>query len=394
MKTTEANEQILAEMMVGREVLFEELDKKDIPKGEVLLVEEIKARDNRGLIALDGVSFNLKKGEILGIAHVPEDRLATGLSKEATVSENLIMGIQHEKPYAINGIHINNKKVKERTNRLIDEFDIRTPSGDLPAGKLSGGNMQRMVIAREFSFQTPILIIAQPTRGVDVGAIEFIHSQIIEKRNNGVAILLVSAELDEIFRLSDRIITFYEGKITGEFLNDEISNLPKGIGILLAIFGGGLVGGIYAFIPGLLKVKYKIDEVITAIMLNSVAVLFTSYLVNYPFATTKGKMGGTEIIAEGYHLSRMVKLSTLNTSIFFMGFIAIIIYYLMEKTSAGYDFKIVGQNSLFARYGGIDDKKQMIIAMVISGALCGIAGVFEVLGVHYRFLQNISPGYA
>lgn len=275
LNTKDADEQILAEMMVGREVLFDELHKKEVTKEEVLSVKNIKAKDNRGLKALNGISFNLKAGEILGIAgvegngqselvevltglrkieegsflingieasnksskeirklgiaHVPEDRLTTGLSREATIWENLIMGIQHEEPYAIKGVHINREKVKERTNKLIDEFDIRTPSGDLPAGNLSGGNMQKMVIAREFSFDTPILIIAQPTRGVDIGAIEFIHSQIIEKRNNGGAILLVSAELDEIFRLSDRIITIYEGKITGEFINGEISKREIGL---------------------------------------------------------------------------------------------------------------------------------------------------------------------
>lgn len=275
LETKEANEGILAEMMVGREVLFEQLDKKETFKEEVLLVEGLRARDNRGLVALNGVSFNLRRGEVLGIAgvegngqselvevltglrkteegrilingvdasnkspkeirnlgiaHVPEDRLSTGLSIEATIWENLIMGIQHKEPYAIRGIHMNEKKIKDRANRLIDEFDIRTPSSNLPAGKLSGGNMQKMVIAREFSFNTPILIVAQPTRGVDVGAIEFIHSQIIEKRNDGVAILLVSAELDEIFRLSDRIITFYEGEITGEFLKDQISKQEIGL---------------------------------------------------------------------------------------------------------------------------------------------------------------------
>ena len=186
----------------------------------------------------------------------------------------------------------------------------------------------------------------------------------------------------------------YLGAFAAAYVGFTFVNLPKGMGIILAIIAGAIVGGLYAFVPGLLKVKYKIDEVITTIMLNSVAVLFTSYLVNYPFASTRGKMGATEMIAEQYKLSRLVKLSTLNTSIFFMGIIAIIIYYLMEKTSAGYDFKIVGQNSLFARYGGINDKKQMLIAMVLSGVLCGIAGVFEVLGVHYRFLQHISPGFA
>ena len=286
LNTKEANEHILAEMMVGREVLFKELDKEEVSKDEILVVEGMKAKNNRGLTALDRVSFNLRKGEILGIAgvegngqselvevltglrpmeegrvyinkvdasnknpkeiremgigHIPEDRLTTGLSTEASIWENLLLGLQHSEPYAKKGIHMNKKEIKKRTTSLINKFDIRTPSGELPVGKLSGGNMQKVVIAREFSFNTPILIVSQPTRGVDVGAIEFIHKQIIQKRNSGVAILLVSAELDEIFRLSDRIITFYEGKITGEFLNGEISRQEIG----LYMTGKEMEGGI------------------------------------------------------------------------------------------------------------------------------------------------------
>ena len=208
-----------------------------------------------GVLANDNVSLDIGKGEIHAIIGENGAGKSTLMNiiyglYEPTSGEvffegkpvkikspldaiGLGIGMVHQHfmlvPYAIKGVHINKKKVKERTNRLIDEFDIRTPSGDLPAGKLSGGNMQKMVIAREFSFDTPILIIAQPTRGVDVGAIEFIHSQIIEKRNKGAAILLVSAELDEIFRLSDRIITLYEGKVTGEFLNGEITKKEIGL---------------------------------------------------------------------------------------------------------------------------------------------------------------------
>ena len=276
--TQDANERVLAEMMVGREVLFDKIDKKDmedIECKEILKVEKLRARDNRGLIALRSIDLSLRPGEILGIAgiegngqselvevltglrekesgqifingvevsnksprdirelgiaHVPEDRLAMGLSKDASISENIIMGNQHNEPYAIKGIHLNRSKIKEKSRKLIKEFDIRTPSENVLVGNLSGGNMQKVIIAREFSFNTPILIISQPTRGVDIGAIEFIHSQIIEKRNEGCAILLVSAELDEIFRLSDRIITIYEGIITGEFKEGEISKQEIGL---------------------------------------------------------------------------------------------------------------------------------------------------------------------
>lgn len=186
----------------------------------------------------------------------------------------------------------------------------------------------------------------------------------------------------------------YLGAFAAAYVGITFTSLPPVVGVPLAIVVGGLVGGAYAFVPGILKVKYKVDEVITTIMLNTVAILFTSYLVNHPFATTQGKMGATEIIADQYQFSKLIRLSNLNSSIFYMIGIALVMYYLLEKTSFGYDIKMTGQNNLFARYGGIDDKKQMLIAMVISGGLCGIAGVFEVLGVHYRFLQNISPEYA
>lgn len=274
-KTKDTDEHMLAEMMVGKEILFDKLDKKAILGEELLRVKDIKARDNRGLLALKGIDFYIRRGEVLGIAgvegngqselvevltglrqledgiiyineekiipknpkhmrdlgiaHVPEDRLGVGLSEDATLTENMMMGIQYREEYAKHGIHLNKEKIRNRTNKLIKDYDIRTPSQDVRLSNLSGGNMQKVVIAREFAFNTPILIISQPTRGVDIGAIEFIHSQIIEKRNEGCGILLVSAELDEIFRLSDRIITIYEGEITGEFRKDEITKREIGL---------------------------------------------------------------------------------------------------------------------------------------------------------------------
>lgn len=187
----------------------------------------------------------------------------------------------------------------------------------------------------------------------------------------------------------------YLGAFAAAYVGFTFAQLPKGIGIVLAIVFSAIIGGLFALIPAILKVKYKIDEVITTIMLNSVAVLFTDYLVNYPFATTgQGKMVGTEMISEKFRFARLIKLSTLNTSIFFMVGISILMYYIMKKTSWGYDFKMTGQNERFAKYGGIKTGRRMIIAMIISGGLCGIAGAFEVYGIHYRFLQNISPGYA
>lgn len=275
METKDATEQKLAEMMVGREVLFDDLGKNE-QIGDVLLeAKGIKAINSRGLMALNGIDFSIRGGEILGIAgvegngqselmevlsglrevedgeifvknenvankspkyirekgisHIPEDRLLTGLNKEATITENMMMGIQNKEPFAKSGIHINKKAIRNMVDKEIEQFDVRTPSQDVLIENLSGGNMQKVVIAREFSFDTPIYIISQPTRGVDIGAIEFIHKQIIKKRNEGCAILLISAELDEIFRLSDRIITIYEGEITGEFKNGSITKQEIGL---------------------------------------------------------------------------------------------------------------------------------------------------------------------
>ena len=186
----------------------------------------------------------------------------------------------------------------------------------------------------------------------------------------------------------------YLGAFATAYAGFTFTNLPRIIGIPVALIFAALAGGLYALIPALLKVKYRIDEVITTIMFNSIAVLFTGYLANYPFASSVGKMGATEMVSPAYKLTRLVARSKLHTGIFFTAVIALAIYYLMEKTSVGYDFKMIGSNLNFAKYGGIYAERNMVNAMIISGALCGIAGAFEVLGNHYRFLQAISPGYA
>ncbi|WP_273224197.1 ABC transporter ATP-binding protein [Geosporobacter ferrireducens] len=274
MDTKDATEQKLAEMMVGREILFEALYKEGQQGKTLFTVNHLNVKNNRGLWALRDISFSIRNGEILGIAgvegngqselvealtglreiesgevyvdgnlvsgkspkeirglgvvHVPEDRLATGLSKKATITENLLMGSQRQEPFTKGGIHLRSKLIRKKASELVEKFDVRTPSVEVAVETLSGGNMQKIVIAREFTHDAKILIISQPTRGVDIGAIEFIHRQIIQKRNEGYAILLVSAELDEIFRLSDRILTLFAGEITGEFDNKDITKKEIG----------------------------------------------------------------------------------------------------------------------------------------------------------------------
>lgn len=186
----------------------------------------------------------------------------------------------------------------------------------------------------------------------------------------------------------------YLGAFAAAYVGFTFTNLPVIVAVIVAIIASALAGGFYAYVPALLKVKYNIDEVITTIMFNSIAMLFTNYLVNYPFQAQQGKMGGTDMIADAYKFPKLVAMSKLNTSIFYTMIIAVLVYYMIKKTSYGYNFKIVGENSVFSKYSGLNNKKYMILAMVISGALCGIAGAFEVYGSHYRFLQNISKGLA
>ncbi len=164
-----------------------------------------------------------------GMAHIPEDRMTVGLNLKGSVAENLIAGKQTRAPYQGPFLYTNAKEIKSYARRLIELFDIRPPEPDVTVSTLSGGNMQKMVVAREFSFDAPCLIVSQPTRGVDVGAIESIHQKILEQCPAGAGVLLVSAELDEIYKLSDRILVLYEGEIVGEFRPHQISKEEIGL---------------------------------------------------------------------------------------------------------------------------------------------------------------------
>ena len=284
-ETKDVDARKLASLMVGRPVIFDELERTGALGEPALRIEGLNVSDHRGLPAVKNLNLELRAGEILGIAaiegngqselieaitgltpirsgrvevmgrevtgldpgeirqaglaHVPEDRLATGLSGAATVAENLLVGKQREPRFNRFRIQQNQRAIRDYAEEVYQRYDIRGAGVDALAGDMSGGNMQKVVIAREFSFDTSVLIISQPTRGVDVGAIEFIHSRIMEKRNQGAAILLSSADLDEVFRLSDRIVTLYEGEITGSFRAGEITKEQVG----LYMTGGKRQGG-------------------------------------------------------------------------------------------------------------------------------------------------------
>ncbi|WP_448335679.1 ABC transporter ATP-binding protein [Bellilinea sp.] len=274
---SEADQSKLATMMVGREVKLELEKEPPRPKETILKVENLIVTDDTHQVAVDDVSFEVREGEILGIAgvqgngqtelveavtgmrdvedgkvflmgkdvthaiprkfteagtaHVPEDRQRDGLVLPFPVMENLMLCTYYLPPFA-KGAIIQWDYVMQNATRLVEEFDIRTPSIFTPAGSLSGGNQQKVIVARELSRPIHLLVAAQPTRGLDVGSIEYIHSQILKRRDEGVAVLLVSTELDEIMQLSDRIAVMYRGKITATVSAEEASK--ELIGLLMA----------------------------------------------------------------------------------------------------------------------------------------------------------------
>jgi simple sugar transport system ATP-binding protein len=267
--------------MVGREVLLR-VEKPDphvgVPK---LQLTNFSVRHTDGSKRVDGVSFEVRQGEIvgiagvegngqteliealaglvepnrlsgemrfedkdlikidarsrreLGIAHIPEDRHRRGLLLDFDLRENAILGVHYRQPIAAYAgeVFLDDEAIQRRTKEIIEAFDVRPPNAALPARALSGGNQQKLIIGREFRVEPKLLLVSQPTRGVDIGAIEFIHRQIVALRDAGCAVLLVSAELEEVTSLSDRLLVIHNGRIAGEV--DPKVATPEEIGLLM-----------------------------------------------------------------------------------------------------------------------------------------------------------------
>ncbi len=276
-RPSETSEEELAAMMVGREVQLI-VEKKPARPGDVVLsLENLQVLDERGEAAVRGVTLEVRSGEIVGIAgvqgngqtelveaitglrapigghirikgkdttwagsrnfleqgaaHVPEDRQRDGLVLSYPVRDNLILNVYYRPPFA-HGFLVREAPIEEHARRLVREFDIRTPSIYTPVANLSGGNQQKVIVAREFSRPIDLLVASQPTRGLDVGSIEYIHKRLVQKRDEGCAVLLVSSELDEIMALSDRIAIMYEGRIIDVLPAQEATR--EQLGLLMA----------------------------------------------------------------------------------------------------------------------------------------------------------------
>jgi len=280
-QTKDTNAAELARMMVGREVLLR-VEKPEPKVGEPeLVVSNLTVTKRDGSKPINDVSFQVRKGEIvgiagvegngqteliealagliepghlsgeinfegknitragarsrreLGIAHIPEDRHRRGLLLDFTLAENSILGVHYRPPIAaaVGGVFLDESAIHQRVTGIIKNFDVRPPNEMLPAKSLSGGNQQKLIIGREFQVDPKLLLVSQPTRGVDIGAIEFIHRKLVGLRDSGCAVLLVSAELEEVTSLSDRLLVIHQGKIVGE-VDPKVATVEE-IGLLM-----------------------------------------------------------------------------------------------------------------------------------------------------------------
>ena len=277
---SQTTEQELASKMVGREIQLE-VEKKPANPGEVALsIENLVVKDSRGINAVDGFSLEVMKGEILalagidgngqteliealtgirevdsgrvvlggrelqntpprdifraGLASIPEDRQRRGLVLDYTVAENLVLQIYGDEPYSRRGV-LNREAISEYARELIRNFDVRPPEEHYLARELSGGNQQKVIIAREVTNDPDVLVASQPTRGLDVGAIEYVHAALVEQRDRGKAVFLVSLDLDEVLNVADRVAVIYEGRVVGVVNAGETDEHE--LGLMMA--GGG-----------------------------------------------------------------------------------------------------------------------------------------------------------
>jgi len=274
----ETDEEKMAQMMVGRQVSFHVEKAPAKPREELLRIEHLKVRNVKGLLGVKDISFSVRAGEVLGLCgidgngqtelvcaitglskiesgkiylkerditnlsikertdlglgHIPEDRQKHGLVLDFTLGENFVLHNYNKKPFARFGI-MNKKSIYQNAQRLIQEFDVRSGQGAFtPARAMSGGNQQKAIVAREIDRSPDVFLVVQPTRGLDVGAIEYIHKRIIEERDKNKAILLVSLELDEIMDVSDRIAVIYNGEIAG--IVDASETTENELGLMMS----------------------------------------------------------------------------------------------------------------------------------------------------------------
>lgn len=610
----------IATMMVGREVLLRIKHTPANPTDEVLSVENLSAVDARGIIALNNVSLSVRRGEIVGIAgiegngqselagsisglidpprgrvaiagkdvthasvaerrniglaYIPEDRHEEGAAPGLTVAENIV-ATKLKQPIVKFG-WLSVAKMRGLARKLITKFDVRGADPQTTIGDLSGGNMQKVIIAREFNSDPELLLISQPTRGVDVGAMEFVHNSIVAARDRGAGVLLISADLNEVMSLSDRLLVMFRGEFIAEFTQEEldetavglamagtkptaealaaaseerariaaeldadlqtlsfvdsvvvtesvpveaptldttgidaqdlegtavrkekffasfatkafqnatqpvlavlaallvgavailaigknpidayialfttgwsasygISNvianfiplaiisaativsfragffnigaegqlyfgaffaayagftfttLPPFVIMLLAMAFGAVAGALWGFLPGWLYAFWRVDIIVTTLLLSEVAKLVTRYFVTGPFKDPTAGFAASERIAPGVRFTMFSPAYGFGPDLIIALVLAVGIALLMNRSGWGLKVKELGEMNRFAEYTGVSPRRMSIQVMVFSGAIAGLTGALYVLGPNGgRFVQDFSPGF-
>ena len=608
----------IATMMVGREVLLRIKHTQAHPTDEVLSLDGVSAVDSRGIIAVNNVSLSVRRGEIVGIAgvegngqselagivagmhevprgtiriagkdmtrasvharrraglaYVPEDRHDEGSGPALSLSENIAatnLSPRSVSPPLVTAGWLSLTRAREYAKKLIAKFDVRGATPATVIGDLSGGNMQKVIIAREFSADPDLLVISQPTRGVDVGAMEFVHNSIVAARDRGAGVLLVSADLNEVMSLSDRLLVMFRGELVAEFTQDNMSEVAVGLAmagtaptpealaeaeaaharaqtaleaagagqattqvvtesvevaapefdttavtipadrkprffahlatqaftgaaqpvlavlvalvigafVILAIgknpieayielftsgwrtpfgiantiamfvplaivsaativsfragffnigaegqmyfgafFGayagftftdlppltltilvlgfGTLAGALWGLLPGWLYGFWRVDIIVTTLLLSEVAMLITNFFVTGPFQDKSAGIAGSAKIAPEARLTMFDAAHGFGPDLILAIIVAVIIAFVLNRSAWGLKVKQLGEMNRFAEYTGVSVKRMSIQVMVLSGAVAGFAGALYVIGPNGgRFLQQFSPGF-
>ena len=581
----------IARLMVGREVLLR-VDHQAASPGSVLLaVEGLRVDDDRGLHAVRDLSLAVHEGEIVGIAgvegngqtelvvaitglrpasegririsgrdltragveqrreaglaHIPEDRLERGVCGPMNIELNLAGG--HLLRLSRVGVLLGSA-IRGFARRLIRAYDIRGANPRTVIRALSGGNIQKVVIAREMELRPRILVAAQPTRGLDIGATEFVHRSLIESRDRGVGILLVSADLNEVTGLADRTLVMYRGEVAAEFqagadqermglamtgmlrehpaaveangslpgrqrepapaaqpalsasqplpgerqplleivrgmgraasqpiiavaialavglvivaaigedpvgtyqiflggsfsgltefgdllavltpilltglsvtisfragvfnigaegqlyfgalvtalVGLALAHVPSPVAVLLAMAAAAVVGALWALLPAVLLAIWGVNEIVTTLLLNYVAIFLTEYLVEYPFKDPHAGAPETRLLPSGTGLPGIIGGSDASIGIFIALVAVVVVAWFVYRTRWGLRLRYVGDNPRFASYLGVSVPRTLIQTMLVSGALAGLAGSIQVLAILHRFVADFSPGY-
>ena len=511
----------------------------DLHKGEVLGVAGVDGNGQSQLAQLLSGLITPDSGELVsdagnirvfdpvdfitaGLGNVPEDRNKMGLVGDMTIADNLILKETESDRFSYgHGAWLKSLAIQSHAEEMRIKNDIRCTSVRQLARSLSGGNQQKVILARELDGKPRFLVAVHPTRGLDIGAANFIHDTIIEQRDAGCAVLLISADFDEVLKLSDRIAVLFEGEVMGIYPGlkppiEEISlamagqqkggsdmtekkkaknynvfgtapsdkaisvmipvvsvllalivgaiiiaclgkNPFKGysllfsgalgsskrlaqtmmsacpliftslavsfaykcgvfnlggegqfamgavaaiiaaqvlplsgpLGILVLIIIGTIAGALWGLLPGIMKITRGLNELITTIMLNYVAVLFMGYIYTGPFREGEGGNPQTAAVAESLMLT---KVGRCHVGVFIAILVAVFIWYVIFKTSFGFKIRAVGMNPIASRVAGFPVKKLMVLSFVISGALAGMGGAVELLGKQYRLMAGFGAG--